>query len=246
MFPNTAIKKTKVLVVDDHAIVRAGLRALLATAADLDVVGEAEDGRQAVLQAVQLQPDVILLDLSMPLLNGVEATRQLALAVPRAKVLILSSYDDEQHFQQALAAGAAGYLLKASAAEHLLQAVREIAQGGASFSPPLLHRLYTQAQPGAPVGKTGATRSAALTIREAEVLQLIAERFGSKQIADVLSLSIKTVERHRQTLMDKLDLHKVAALTRYAVSSGVVEEGRSTISKTLPPPSQSREKRATA
>ena len=217
------MKTIRVLVVDDHAIVRAGLRALLEAAGDMLVVGEAENGQQAVGEAERLRPDVVLLDVAMPRLNGVSAARQIAERAPTSKMLLLSSYNDAQHLREAIEAGAAGYLLKESAADELLEAIRETDRGGASFSPAILQRLSKECW-GGPLGSLGpATGSATLTGRQAEVLQLVAEGHCNKQIAALLSLSMKTVEKHRQSLMVKLNLHKTAALTRYAVSTGVVE-----------------------
>jgi DNA-binding NarL/FixJ family response regulator len=216
----------KLLLADDHAIARAGLRALLAAAEDMCVLGEAENGLQAVREAERLRPDVVLMDLAMPLLNGVEAARQIAAKAPAVRVLVLSSYHDEPHVRQALRAGVAGYLMKESAADDLLEAIRETSSGGAFFSPPLLNYLLQEWQGGPPEGRAAATMEASLTRRQAEVLQLIAEGFGTKQIADILSLSQKTIERHRQFLRNKLNLHNIASMTRYAVSSGRVESDR--------------------
>ena len=216
----------RVLLVDDHAIVRQGLRAVLQTAPDIEVIGEAENGRQAVSEAMRLQPDVVLLDLAMPLLNGVEAARQIARKVPAARVLILSSYTDDEHLRQAVEAGAAGYLMKETGVDDLLETVRGLHNGEARFSPPLLNHLSKawRQGPGADVAATKSTVQ--LSERQAEVLQLIAEGYCTKQIADVLSLGAKTVEKHRQSLMDKLNLHRIAALTRHAVSTGLVESNR--------------------
>jgi DNA-binding NarL/FixJ family response regulator len=217
------MKTIRLLVVDDHAIVRAGLRALLETAEDMQVIGEAEDGQQAVREAKRLRPDVVLLDLAMPLFNGVEAARQIALEVPTARVLVLSSYDDAQHLRQAVEAGVDGYLIKESAANELLDAVRETANGGASFSPSLLRRLLTRWRGEPPNEPCGTTSTASLSGRQAQVLQLIAEGYCTKQIAGLLSVAEKTVEKHRQSLMGRLNRHNIATLTRYAVANGVVE-----------------------
>ncbi len=220
------MKTITLLLADDHAIVRQGLRRLLEAAGDIQVVGEAADGQQAVRETRRLQPEVVLLDLAMPLLNGVQAARQIACEVPAAKVLILSSYNDRQHFLQAVEAGVAGYVMKETAGNELLQAIRTAASGTAFFSPPLLKHLVRPSEKGPADGGRAATGLAQLSSRQSEVLQLIAEGHGTKQIADLLSLSIKTIERHRQTLMDKLKIHKISGLTCYAVSNGVIDSNR--------------------
>jgi DNA-binding NarL/FixJ family response regulator len=158
----------------------------------------------------------------MPLLNGIEAARQIAREVPRARVLILSTYSDNEHLCQAVEAGVAGYLMKESASDDLLEAVRVIRNGGASFSPPLLNQLLKKWRQG-PSADSSETSHATLSSRQAETLQLIAEGYGTKQIAGLLSLAKKTVEKHRHSLMHRLGLHKIASLTRYAASSGVIE-----------------------
>lgn len=217
------MQKITVLLADDHAVVREGFRALLAAEPDMEVVGEAETGRQAVQLARKLQPEIVVMDVAMPQLNGREATRQILKEVPSAKVIILSCYSDEEYVQQLTQAGAAGYLLKQTAAAELLKAIREVKRGRACFSPAISKRLvenYRQAlQNGAPLCKS----SEELTTREAEVLQLIAEGSANKQIAAELGISIKTVEKHRQQLMNKLNIHEIAGLTRYAIAKGVVE-----------------------
>jgi len=215
------MKTIRLLICDDHHVVRAGLRSLLKAAEDIEVVGEAENGPLAVAQAKKLRPDVVLMDIAMPLLNGVEAARRITTEVRSANVLILSSYNDDQHLRQAVAAGVAGYLLKETASEDLLLAIREIAKGNAFFSPAVTKRLSDQrrnqqAQP-------HSMAASPLTTRQKEVVQLIAEGYSSKQMAGVMSLSIKTVEKHRQALMTTLDIHKIAALTRYAVAEGMIE-----------------------
>lgn len=220
------MKKITVLLCDDHTVVRAGLRLLLEAAEDIEVVGEVEDGHRAVRETKRLLPDVVLLDLSMPLLNGVEAARQIAKEVPSAKVLILSAHSDDQYVQHATEAGAVGYLMKETAANDLLQAVREVARGNAFFSPPVARRLLKQSQEMFLNGGPVKTKATVLTSRQMEILQLIAEGHANKQIAGLLSLSIKTVEKHRQELMNRLNLHNAATLTRYAVSIGVVESNR--------------------
>jgi len=207
--------------VDDHTVVRQGLRALLAAEDDMRVIGEAENGRQAVRQAKKSSPDVVVMDVAMPLLNGLEATRQILKAVPSAKVLGLTSYGDDGYVQQLMEAGASGYLLKQTAANDLLKAIREVQHGRTFFSPDIARRLR-EAGGALPNGQVGR-KAVELTSREIEVLQLIAEGFPNKQIAHELSISIKTVEKHRQQLMNKLQMHDVASLTRYALSKGLVE-----------------------
>ncbi len=211
---------TTVLLVDDHSIVRQGLKALLAAEPDIVVVGEAQTGREAVSLAARTHPQVVVMDLAMPLLNGWEATRQILSTVPRARILILSSHSDPEHVRHAIAAGAAGYLNKQTAAADLVTAIREIKAGNAYFSPSIAQQLREDAcrTTGAPVAP-----GVELTIREAEVLQLIAERFANKEIAAELGLSIKTVEKHRQQVMDKLGIHNPARLVRHAVACGMVE-----------------------
>jgi DNA-binding NarL/FixJ family response regulator len=215
-----------VLLCDDHTAVREGLRLLLEAAEDIEVVGEVENGRRAVEETKRLLPDVLLLDLSMPLLNGVEAARQIAEQVPSAKVLILSAYTDDQHLQHAVEAGVAGYLTKGTSANELLQAIREIAKGNAFFSPPVARCLLKQWHEAFLNGFPVTTKAASLTSRQTEILQLIAQGYANKQMARSLSISIKTVEKHRQEIMNKLKIHTTAILTHYAVSNGVVESNR--------------------
>jgi DNA-binding NarL/FixJ family response regulator len=217
------VDKIKVLLADDHTVVREGLRVLLEAEADIVVVGEAANGREAVQLTKKLLPDVVVMDIAMPNLNGLEATRQIARDVPTAKLLVLSSYNDDEYVHQITDAGAAGYLLKQTAATDLIKAVREVRRGHAYFSPLVSKRLvehYRKAVlTGAPVGR----RNDLLTPRETEVLQLIAEGRANKQIAIELDISIKTVEKHRQQVMNKLNIHDIAGLTRYAISKGIIE-----------------------
>ena len=222
------MKRITVLLCDDHTVVREGLRLLLEKEADIQVVGEATNGQQSVRETKRLKPDVVLQDLAMPLLNGLEAARQIAKEVPSSKVLILSAYSDDAYIEHAVEAGAAGYLMKETAGDDLLRAIREIASGNAFFSPPIARRILKQWQDKFPNGSPIKSKTAKLTSRQTEVLQLIAEGYATKQIAGLLSLSIKTVEKHRQDLMNMLNIHNIASLTRYAVSSGVVESNRMT------------------
>src|SRR5438128_1045028 len=216
------MQKITVLLADDHTVVRQGLRALLETEEDMTVAGEAENGRQAVQMAKRLQPDVVVMDIAMPSLNGLEATRQISRESPKSKVLILSSYSDDEYVQQLTDAGASGYLVKQTAAKDLVTAIREAKKGNAFFSPAISKRLleYYRTSAGKPSGQPKIPK---LTSRELEVLQLIAEGYANKQIAGELCISIKTVEKHRQQLMRKLDIHDVASLTRYAIAKGLIE-----------------------
>jgi DNA-binding NarL/FixJ family response regulator len=217
------MEKIRILLADDHTVVRQGLRALLEAEPDIAVVGEAETGRQAVALTKKLSPDVVVMDIAMPQLNGLEATRQIVKESPTAKILVLSSYNDDEYVHKLTEAGAVGYLLKQTAATDLLKAVREARRGNAYFSPAISKRILEQYREaflnGGPVRK----RSDFLTTREAEVLQLIAEGAPNKQIAAELCISIKTVEKHRQQVMNKLNIHDIAGLTRYAISKGIIE-----------------------
>src|SRR6266404_1786675 len=219
------MEKIKVLIADDHTVVRQGLKALLEAEPDITIVGEAENGRQALRLALKLLPDVVVIDVAMPQLNGLEATRQIIKEIPGIRVLVLSSYSDDEYVRQVTEAGAAGYLLKQTAAADLIRAIREARRGNAFFSPAISKRLMEHYREtlvrGVPVRK----RSDILTTREAEVLQLIAEGKANKQIAAELNVSVKTVEKHRQQLMNKLNIHDIAGLTRYAIAKGVIEIG---------------------
>ena len=210
------------MLADDHTVIRQGLRALLSAEEDLEVIGEAENGRQAVALARKSPPDVVVMDVAMPLLNGLEATRQIIRNHPSTKVLVLTSYGDDECVSQMMKAGATGYLIKQTAANDLLKAIREVHRGNAYFSPAVAKRLRDQCRDAFANGST-PRKSGELTSREAEVLQLIAEGFSNKQIAAQLTISIKTVEKHRQQVMNKLGIHDVAGLTRYAISKGVIE-----------------------
>jgi len=218
------MKKIAVLLVDDHAVVRQGLRALLEAEGDIVVVGEAENGREAVVLSKKTLPDVVVMDVAMPGMNGLEATRQIVRNVPTAKVLVLTSYGDHEYVAQLMEAGATGYLLKQTAAADLLKAIREVRKGNSFFSPAIAKRLRLQSCETFNGGHPGA-RIGGLTSREAEVLQLVAEGFANKQIAAELGISIKTVEKHRQQAMNKLNIHDIAGLTRYAMSKGWVDGG---------------------
>jgi DNA-binding NarL/FixJ family response regulator len=214
-------KKIKVLIAEDHVIVRQGLKILIRADPDMEVSGEAADGRQALRMAEQTQPDVVVMDVAMPIMNGLEATRQILRQQPRSKVLVLSSYSDDESVQKLVQAGASGYLTKHSASTDLLEAIRQVNRGNSYFSPVIAQRLRNQLGEKPKQGVPAQTKSD-LTTRERQVLTLIAEGLASKQIAARLKLSSKTIEKHRQQVMDKLNIHEIAGLTRYAASKKLV------------------------
>jgi len=208
----------RILLADDHKITRQGLRSLLEKELDMEVVAEAQDGRTAVLLVRQVWPNLVIMDVSMPDLNGVEATRQIVAAAPNVKVIALSMHSDTLFVAEMLKSGANGYLLKDCAFEELARAIRTVMEGKTYLSPSIsgvvvddyLHQL----------SKTTLSSSDVLTSREREVLQLLAEGKTTKQIALKLHISIKTVETHRRQIMEKLNIHSVAELTKYAIRKG--------------------------
>ena len=217
------MKRITILLAEDHMIVREGFRKMLELENDLQVVGEAGNGRQAVAMVKKLRPAVVLMDIAMPLLNGLEATRQVLKAVPATKVLILSAHSDDAYVKSATESGAVGFLLKQTSTQDVCQAIREVHKGNTFFSPSIaksLRHLNQKLLDRKGLLKTKVTR---LSSREAEVLQLIAEGQANKQIAAELGISIKTVEKHRDHLMHKLDIHDTAGLTRYAIAAGIIE-----------------------
>jgi DNA-binding NarL/FixJ family response regulator len=218
-----ASKQITVLLADDHAIVRQGLCALLNSDGNFLMVGQARTGREAVEMAKTLRPDVILMDIAMPVLNGLEATRQILQANPAAKVVILSAHSDDEYVQRTRSAGVVGFLEKQTSAEILTKALREVNKGNTFFSPSISTRMIDN--PNTARDRSGQVKvnGNRLTSRESEVLQLVAEGSANKQVAAQLGISIKTVEKHRQNLMDKLNIHDLATLTRYAISTGVIE-----------------------
>jgi DNA-binding NarL/FixJ family response regulator len=199
----------RVLLVDDHGLVRAGLRCLLESMLDIEVVGEAGDGREALKLIEKLHPDVVLMDLSMPVLNGLEAIRRSAKLAPKPRVLVLSMHADKVYVRHALAAGAAGYVLKTADRGELAMAVATVARGESWLSPAIAKSVIEDLIAGTP--------DEDLTPRQREVLQLIAEGHSTKDIARRLHLSVKTIETHRAQIMQRLDIHDVAGLVRYAI-----------------------------
>jgi DNA-binding NarL/FixJ family response regulator len=217
------MKRITILLVEDHTIVREGFRQMLELESDFQVVGEASDGRRAVVLARKLLPDIVLMDIAMPLLNGLEATHQLLKVRPDAKVIILSAHSDDAYLQGAMVSGAAGFLLKQSSAHDVCRAIREVHGGKRFFSQAIAKRFQDFRLPSP--DRTGGinTKLAQLTSRETEVLQLIAEGKANKETAAELGICMKTVEKHREHLMEKLNIHDTAGLTRYAISAGIIE-----------------------
>jgi DNA-binding NarL/FixJ family response regulator len=217
------MKRITVLLAEDHTIVREGFRKMLELEGDFEIVGEAQDGRTALALTKKLHPDVVLMDIAMPLLNGLEATRQICKDLPGAKVLMLSAHSDDAYVANATESGAMGFLLKQTSAHDVCRAIREI-QAGKTFFTPAISRRQDRLHPKSP-GRPGTAKknSVELTSREMEVLQLIAEGKANKETASELGIDIKTVEKHREHLMQKLDIHDTAGLTRYAISAGIIE-----------------------
>jgi DNA-binding NarL/FixJ family response regulator len=215
------MRKTRILLADDHKLMRSGLKALIEQQPDLTVVGEADDGRQAVALAASLKPDLLVMDIGMPNLNGIEAAHQITQASPATAIVILSMHSDESYVLRALKAGAKGYLLKDSAESDLIRAVHAVAGGKSFFSPAvskvLLDDYVRKLQ------RSGAEDAYdLLTPREREILQLIAEGKSNKDVANLLNLSVYTVETHRSNIMEKLNLRGIPELILYAVRKGII------------------------
>ncbi|WP_432187998.1 response regulator [Streptomyces sp. Tue6028] len=217
----TAPSPVRILLADDHALVRRGVRLILDGEPDLTVVAEAEDGAEAVEQAHAHQPDLAILDISMPRLTGLQAARDLSRSEPDLRILILTMYDNEQFFFEALAAGASGYVLKSVADRDLVEACRATMRGEPFLYPGAVNALVRKYLDLARKGRALPTR--AITDREEEILKLVAEGHTSQQIADLLVISAKTVERHRANLLQKLGLKDRLELTRYAIRVGLIE-----------------------
>ena len=212
----------KVLLADDHTIVRKGLCSLLEDEEGIEIIGEAEDGREAINLAEKLHPDIIVMDIAMPGLNGLEATRQLKKLYPEIKILILSMYANEEYVFQTLKAGAEGYLVKRVAPLELISAIKAVHQGNSFLSPTISRTVIDEYIRRADEISEQVDASKNLTARETEVLQLLAEGRKTREIAELLYISIKTVETHRAHIMDKLGIHSTAELTHYAISKGII------------------------
>ena len=207
---------TRVLLADDHALIRQGLKALLESQG-FQVVGEASDGQATLRSAEKTHPDVAILDISMPVLNGMDAARELKKSSPKTKIILLTQHDEDQYVTEALRAGAKGYVLKSQAAEDLVQAIREVCRGSVYLSPSISRSVVD-----AYISKTYVSTDP-LSGRERQVLQLVGEGMSTKDIAIQLGISVKTAESHRARLMKKLDIHETASLVRYAIRRGLIQ-----------------------
>lgn len=218
----------RILLADDHALMRRGIRDLLESDSELEVVGEASDGREAVRMAEKLKPDVMIIDLAMPELNGLDAIRQIRRDVPDAELLVFSMHDSEELIREVFAAGARGYVLKNDVALYLVEAVKSLARHKPFFTPriseAILNSLVSTATPGQPE----PSRSGPLSGREREILQLLAENKSNKDIAKALGISVRTVETHRRSVMQKLDANSIVELVHYAIRNGIVQTTRAT------------------
>lgn len=211
--------KIRIIIADDHAIVRNGLRSLIEHELDMEVIAEADNGRDAVRIALELEPDVVIMDIAMPDLNGIEATRQIITALPRIKIIALSMHADKRYVMEMLKAGASGYILKDNAYEELARAIRTVLKNHTYLSPQVTETVigdYVQLA----LAANGSVFSL-LSAREREVLQLLAEGSSTVQIADCLSIGVKTVETYRQHIIEKLEIRSIAELTKYAIREGL-------------------------
>jgi DNA-binding NarL/FixJ family response regulator len=213
--------KIKVMIADDHRVVRQGLKLLIEARSDMEVTGEAGNGHEAVALAGKTKPDVVLMDLMMPQMNGLEATKRILRKHPASKVLVLSSYSDDDSIEAMMQAGVVGFLTKHSASEDVLKAIQEVQAGNAFFSPSVAQRIRRRRM----VVEDGSQSRAAfdLTPRESDVLRCVAAGMPNKKTATHLGISVKTVEKHRQQVMNKLNIHEIAGLTRYALAKGLLE-----------------------
>jgi len=211
----------RVLIADDHAIVRAGIRLLLDSQEGIEIVGEAKDGAEAVAKTRELAPDVVLMDVAMPGLSGLEATREIRQTNPDTRVLMLTMHDDEEYFFQAVSLGASGYILKEATPEEVVSAIRIVSRGGVAFHPSLGRKLLDDYLHRVQAGEESESYSL-LTEREREILRLTAAGRSAREIGEMLGLSPRTVERHRANLMEKLDLHNRSEVVQYAIRKGML------------------------
>ena len=211
------MKRIRILLADDHAVVRQGFKMILSAEKDMEIVGEAGNGREAVEQAEQLRPDIVVMDVAMPELNGIEATRRLAASMPHTRVIALSMHKDSVYVREVLRAGARGYLLKDSGAGDLVSAIRAVASGESYLSPAVSNAVLDDYR------RHVTNPIDLLTSREREVLQMLAEGKTNKEIAVVLNLSVYTVDAHRGRIMEKLNVHSINELVRFAVRNGLID-----------------------
>jgi two-component system response regulator NreC len=215
------MQKMKVLIVDDHTLVRDGIRALLALIADIKVVGEAANGREALEKVKKLDPDVVLMDLAMPIMSGLEATRRIRKRFPRTKVLALTQYEDREYIVPTIEAGARGFVSKTAAFSELASAIQAVYQGGSFLSPMAAAAVVEECQQKVAIeGEKDSYQH--LTDREREMLKLVAEGYTAKEIADMLVISLRTVETHKTNLMKKLNIRNKADLIRFAIRRGII------------------------
>jgi DNA-binding NarL/FixJ family response regulator len=222
------MRKTRLLIADDHGVVREGIRLVLKSSPDYRIVAEAEDGEQAVALARELHPDVVIMDISMPKLNGIEATSIIKKENPAIRIIILTVHEDEEYVYQILRAGASGYVLKSAGKKEIFAAIKSAVSGGRFFSPGVSEMIVDgfvrrSNEQEARVGQVPARSRSQLTRRETEVLRYIAQGLTNRKIAQTLYLSIRTVNTHRTNLMQKLDIHDTAGLVRHAIESGLVQ-----------------------
>ncbi len=217
------MSKIRVLLVDDHAILRAGLMRLLEEESDIEVVGEAENGREGVQKVQELRPDIVLMDIGMPVMNGMEATKQIKKRNQDVKILVLTMHDNEEYLFQVLQAGAAGYVLKKAADSDLVNAIHVVNNGDCFLYPSAAKMVVEDYLEKLRQGQEPTTSYDSLTDREREILKLVAEGYTNREIAETLFISVKTVETHKANIMEKLNLHKRAELVRYAIRKGMLQ-----------------------
>ncbi len=213
--------RIRVLLADDHALLREGIRALLSREGDIEVVGEAADGREAIARCRALRPDVVLLDIAMPGLGGLEAALEIRKETPDTKILVLTQYEDREYVTRFLKAGAAGYVLKKAAGAELASAVRSVFKGGLVLDPQVAREALREPEPSPGIGAEDPYE--ALTDREKQVLRRVAEGKSNKEVAELLGISVKTAMSHRERVMEKLGLHSRTDLIRFALKKGVIQ-----------------------
>ncbi|HEU4766192.1 MAG TPA: response regulator transcription factor [Pyrinomonadaceae bacterium] len=218
----------RVLLADDHALMRRGIRDLLESDSEIEVVGEAGDGREAVRMAEKLMPDVMIMDLAMPELNGLDAIRQIRRDVPDIELLVFSMHDSEELIREVFAAGARGYVLKSDVALYLVEAVKSLARHKPFFTPRISEAILNSIVSSSTPGHVEPARPGPLSAREREILQLLAENKSNKDIAKALGISVRTVETHRRSVMQKLDANSIVELVHYAIRNGIVQPTKAT------------------